>query len=187
MTTPRGIPQIRFAALAFDPLTERVVSPDTGGSQALAGAAERVVVQFHAPLTRRDQERLKSEYGLALRDYVPDYAYLEQLTTATLEKLRQDPLTRATVAYQAAFKIVPGIGEREFRTEERRAVKGLWITCVLFRDADPEPVAKAIEAIGGPRGRGRGRSARRRRAKDQRHRRFHRLPSRRSPRYATSS
>ncbi|MGB8433375.1 MAG: S8 family serine peptidase [Burkholderiales bacterium] len=109
----------------------------------------RVIVQFHAPLTRRDQLRLKQEFGLALRDYVPDYAYLERLTPERLEKIRRAPLTRAIVPYHAAFKIVPGIGQREFTAEERRAVAGIWITCVLFRDADPESVCTALEALGG--------------------------------------
>ena len=105
-------------------------------------------MQFHEALAPSDQVRLKQLYGLRLRDYVPDYAYLERVTPAILDKLVRDPLVRATIPYQPSYKIVPGIGEQEFTTEERRAVTGIWVTCVLFRDADPEPVAKAISALG---------------------------------------
>ena len=132
-------PRIRFAALSFNPLTERPVPLEFAASSEPKGESSlaRTIVQFHRPLTRTDQMRLKQVYGLALRDYVPDYAYLERLTPAALEQLVQDPLTRATVPYHAPFKIVPGIGQQKFTTEERRAVEGLWVTCVLFRDADP--------------------------------------------------
>ena len=146
---PQTPPRIRFAALTFDPLTERPIAPTIRPASAPAGAGpERVVVQFHRALTSDEQLKLKSEFGLTLRDYVPDHAYLERLTPATLARLLRDPLTRASVPYLAAFKVVPGIGEQEFTTEERRAVKGLWITCVLFRDADPEPVAESLRALG---------------------------------------
>ncbi len=148
MTTSHPAPRIRFAALSFDPLTDRPVVPDLGGATASDPGSERVVVQFHGPLTRQEQARLKQEHGLSLQDYVPDFAYLERLTPERLEKLRRDPVTRATVPYYPPFKIVPGIGQRTFTTEKRRAMKGLWITCVLFRDADPEAVANAIAALG---------------------------------------
>jgi hypothetical protein len=143
-------PRIRFAAVSFDPLTERPVPlelPAAGQPQGEAGLA-RTIVQFRTPLTRADQVRLKQAYGLALRDYVPDYAYLERLTRESLDRLARDPLVRATVPYHPPFKIVPGIGRREFTTEERRAVEGLWVTCVLFRDAEPEAVAAAMTALG---------------------------------------
>jgi hypothetical protein len=150
MATPPRASRIRFAALSFDPLTERPVVPEIVRPAAadLESSPGRTIVQFHAPLTRAEQLRLKQTYGLALRDYVPDFAYLERLTAAGLERLSRDPLVRATVPYHAPFKIVPGIGQQEFTTDRRRAVTGIWVTCVLFRDADPVAVAAAIEALG---------------------------------------
>lgn len=142
-------PRIRFAALTFDPLIERPIAPGLPAAAASAGdVPDRVVVQFHRPLTADERLALQGEYRLELRDYVPDFAYLERLAPAALARLQRHPLVRATVPYLPAFKIVPGIGEHEFTSEERRAVKGLWLTCVLFRDADPEPVAEALRALG---------------------------------------
>jgi hypothetical protein len=142
-------PRIRFAALTFDPLTERPIAPAIRTANEPGGTGtDRVVVQFHRPLTGGEQLKLKGEFGLALRDYVPDHAYVERLTADTLARLLRDPLVRASVPYLAAFKVVPGIGEQEFTSEERRAVRGLWLTCVLFRDVDPGPVADALRGIG---------------------------------------
>ena len=47
-------PRIRFAALTFDPLTERPVAP--GAAAAPAGdAPDRVVIQFHRSLTAAER------------------------------------------------------------------------------------------------------------------------------------
>src|SRR6187402_1139648 len=94
---PQTPPRIRFAALTFDPLTERPIAPSARAASPSSGAGpERVVVQFHRSLTADGQVRLKSEFGLTLRDYVPDQAYLERLTPVTLARLLRDPLTRAS-------------------------------------------------------------------------------------------
>jgi hypothetical protein len=138
--------QIRFASGTVDPQVEPAVS--LGSAAAGSG---RVVVQFQGPLTREEQARFKSGYGLTLRDYIPDYAYLEQMQPAVADKLRQEPRVRALVAYRAEFKIDPQIGGRPFKTEARRSVPGLWLRCVLFRDADLNRVAGELERLGARR------------------------------------
>ena len=80
---------------------------------------------------------------------MPDFAYLELLTPATIARLRQDPLVRAIVPYRPEYKIAPRIGTRAFKTAERQAVRGLWLRCVLFKNAAIEEVAIAIERLGG--------------------------------------
>jgi subtilase family protein len=142
---------IRLAAATFDPLTEPAPLRQSVGQERprpLVPGTDRTIVQFHATLTRADQLRLKSEHNLKLSDYVPEAAYLELLSAPAVEKLRRDPLVRALVRYEPAFKIVPGIGSRQFRTEERRAVQGIWIICVLFPEADPRRVAEALAGLG---------------------------------------
>jgi hypothetical protein len=76
MATSRPSPLIRFAALSFDPLTERPVVPEFGQCALPSDSGPvRTIVQFQHPLSRADQTRLKQAYGVALRDYVPDYAF----------------------------------------------------------------------------------------------------------------
>jgi hypothetical protein len=50
------------------------------------------------------------------------------------------------VPYQPAFKITPRIGERQFRTRERKKTEGLWLSAILFPDADINQVAETIES-----------------------------------------
>jgi hypothetical protein len=57
MTTPRRILQIRFAALSFDPLTERVVSQDTEALRPLPGLPNR----SSSSSTRRSPAAIRSD------------------------------------------------------------------------------------------------------------------------------
>ncbi|HEX9277466.1 MAG TPA: S8 family serine peptidase [Casimicrobiaceae bacterium] len=149
MATRRSSQPIRLAALTFDPLKQMPLVAQARQPDAGAGPpTHRTIVQFKAPLKRRDRARLQSEYGLRLRDYIPERAYLELVTPAVLERLRRDPLFRAAVPYHAEFKIQPGIGQRQFKTEERRKVAGLWLTCVLFADSDPKRVLDVLANLG---------------------------------------
>lgn len=108
-----------------------------------------VVVQFRRPLSAEEQQRLRSSYRLDLTSYVPDTAYLETVDGETAARLAEDDLVRAVLDYPAAAKIVPGIGQRVFRTEERQALRGIWLDVVLFDDADPEAVAGRIRDLAG--------------------------------------
>lgn len=149
MATQRPTQPIRFASVTFDPIAEapaKMREARAAGPHAPAG--EWMVVQFTGPLTRKEQARLKQAYGLTLEQYVPEQAYLERLQPGVLGKLQEDPRVRAVVPYRPEFKIVPGIGEHRFKTEERRAVQGLWLRCVLFRDATLDQVAKELERLG---------------------------------------
>ena len=108
-----------------------------------------VVVQFRRPLSAAEQQRLRSSYGLDLSTYVPDAAYLETVDRETAARLADDGLVRAVVDYPAAAKVVPGIGDRVFRTEERQALRGIWLDVVLFDQADPEAVAGRVRDLEG--------------------------------------
>lgn len=148
MATQQPTLPIRLAAVTFDPLTEGPEIPrswEVGGPSA---GPIRVIIQFKARLTRHEQTRLKAEYGLRLQDYLPESAYLELVQPAVLERLTRDPLFRAAVPYLPAFKIAPTLGKREFKTKERRAMRGLWLTCVLFPEADLQQLAEVLARQG---------------------------------------
>ena len=140
--------RIHLQTAVFDPLAGpppmpealRLVSPET---------TERWIVQFRRPLTREQRSMLIEKYGLKLTDYVPNLAYLERLPANALAQVRGLDLVRAAVAYQPAFKVSPRIGRSQFRSRERRAMPGLWLTAVLFSDADPQAVAAELRKIEG--------------------------------------
>jgi subtilase family protein/CARDB protein len=139
---------IRLAAITFDPLSEKPDIREIVDSRTPAPDPRRVIVQFKTRLTREEQNRLMAEYGLKLQDYLPENAYLELVEPVVLARLRRDPLFRAAVPYLPAFKIPPDIGKRAYTTEARRAVPGLWLTCVLFPEADPAQVAENLARQG---------------------------------------
>lgn len=132
----------------FDPLKEK---PDLSEAPRMKKATEGIqpyIVQFYKPLTRDERVHIQTKYGLKLTEYIPDFAYLEIIATDILEKLEQDFLLRAIVPYQPAFKIDSRIGKRSFRTLERQKIKGLWLSAVLFPDADPNLVVEMLKKQG---------------------------------------
>jgi hypothetical protein len=85
---------------------------------------------------------------LRLSDYVPELAYLEFLDEEVLARLAREPAFRAAVPYRAELKIAPRIGEREYRTESRRSVAGLWLEIVLFSNVDPAAAGSWLTGLG---------------------------------------
>ena len=136
---------IRLAGFTFDPLTDKPVIPRTLRVETAPPGRVPTIVQFHNPLTREQRTKLQSLYGLKLSDYVPESAYLETITPETLRKLAADPLVRGSIPYHPAFKIAPNLGKVPFRTGQRKGMEGLWLHVVLFPDADPETVVRALE------------------------------------------
>lgn len=142
---------LRLARHTFDPRDEEPELPDELRLKPPTDEAGPVIVQVHKPLTKEEQERLRREYGLRLVDYLPELAYLEILDGRAVARLREAELVRATVPYHPGFKIAPLVGERVFRSEERRRLDGLWLNVVLFDHAQAEAVASAIERLEGVR------------------------------------
>ena len=136
---------IRLAGFSFDPLTETPDIPEELRVEKVPEGPAPTIVQFKKSLTREERVHIQTRYGLKLTDYIPEYAYLEAVTTATLRKLSTDPLLRGSVPYHPAFKVAPSLGKIAFRTGKRKRMKGLWLHVVLFREADPESVAKALK------------------------------------------
>src|SRR5215216_1344365 len=140
---------IRIAELSFDPAGERPPRRrDPSSANERSDEPERVIVQLHEPPTREEQARLRGQYGLRLLEYVPEQAYVERLHADEVKRLAADPAVRAVMPFEPAFKVSPHIGERVYRTPERRAVQGRWLEAVLFADADAEGVARLLTDMG---------------------------------------
>lgn len=139
---------IQLAAFSFDPLTEMPGLPDNLRVAPPPKAPVPTIVQFKKPLTRQEQAHIQGKYGLKLAAYVPEFAYLEQLGDDMLQRLVKEPLFRASVPFQPAFKIAPGIGELAFRSPKRQQMSGYWLRCLLFSSAEPLMVAERLKALG---------------------------------------
>ncbi|SDK02250.1 M6 family metalloprotease domain-containing protein [Catalinimonas alkaloidigena] len=140
---------IQLAGYRFDPLTGAPDLPDDLRAKASPDAEVHYLVQFHTSPDREARQRLQRRYRLSLMYYIPIFAYLERLTPATLDALRKDPLFRAAVRYEPAYKLSPTLGQTKFRTERRQAQEGLWLWVVLFPDEAPDEVARQVEEAGG--------------------------------------
>lgn len=125
--------RVYLAGLAFDPLSEPPAPPPDRDSY--------YVVQFFGPLTREQQQHLRTTYGLSLSDYVPNLAYLERLSPQKLSELSRDRLYRAHLPYETKYKISPSIEEDAWR--ENDAVEPR-LRLVLFPEADVDEIVSAI-------------------------------------------
>jgi hypothetical protein len=138
---------IQLIGFVFDPLIEKIDVPEGLRVEDAKEAPKHFIIQFRKSLTREERVRIQNQYGLRLVDYIPELAYLETVNSDTLKRLGEDPLFRASVPYQPAFKIAPRIGERQFRTEERKKIEGLWLSAILFPDADINQVAETLRSL----------------------------------------
>jgi hypothetical protein len=143
---------IQIGAYRFDPLQG---PPETPPPEAAAAAApegeaagpEPVIVQFQLPLDPGSRARLERQYGLRLRDYIPNLAFLERLQPSTARSLEADELVRAVFAYQPRFKLDPELGRRTFRTPERSA-EGVVLLVIGHPGSAVADLRAAVEALG---------------------------------------
>ncbi|MDQ3281094.1 MAG: S8 family serine peptidase [Acidobacteriota bacterium] len=137
--------RIRLETATFDPLERmRKTAAPSAANAGKAPATGWYLVQFDRIPTEAERKVLQQKYRLQLRQYVPNFAYLERLTPATIAELTRDPLYRAHVPYSAELKVSRRIG----RTGARKEAAGIPLTVVFFSDADAQAVAKALQNRG---------------------------------------
>ena len=139
---------IKLARFTFDPLTEKNKLPKRRRVDKRRGHGQARIIQFRKSLTHQERLHIQNEYGLRLTDYIPDFSYLENVSAQRLRKLSKDPLFRAEVSYLPDFKLSPTIGEKSFRTDERKKMKELWLNSVLFPDADVDRFVRNLNNKG---------------------------------------
>ena len=138
---------IRLAGYTFDPVTEKPGIPEKLRLEKTPEGPSPTIIQFFKSLSREERASIQSRHGLKLRDYIPENAYLETVSTVILEKLSADPLFRASIPFHPAFKIAPNLGKITYRTARRKRRKGLWLHVALFPEADVESVSKALKQL----------------------------------------
>ncbi len=143
---------IELVGYRFDPLEGAPDIPDDLRYREKPDGPAYFLVQLHASPDREARALLQRRHQLALTAYIPHFAYLERLDSERRDALRQEPLIRAMVRYEPAFKLSPTIGQTKFRTEERRAVEGLLLWVVLFPAAEPRELAERIAGLVGKQG-----------------------------------
>ena len=141
-------PRLFLGSYVFDPLEDELDLPsDLRFKRAPPGPAY-YVIQFTKSLTGEERIRIQRLYRLRLTEYVANYAFLEKVDPDTLKALSEDPMVRASVRYQPAFKLSPTIGKVPFRAPERKAVEGIWLCALLFPDTEPSAMGDAIKEAG---------------------------------------
>lgn len=104
-------------------------------------------IQFTKALTLEERQLFRSRHGLRFDKYVPNFAYLEQLTFQKWFALSKEPLYRASALYEREDKIAPEIGSLEFRSEERRNMEGILIRAFLFSETTDAAISDLIKFI----------------------------------------
>ena len=117
----------------FDPKTEPAIPP--------SNKPERYIVQFNKSLTGKERKELRTQYKLALDQYIPNFAFLELLDFDTLTALSANSLHRASALLQTKDKISPGI-DRHILNQDR-----LLLRVLLFPSLSNEEILKVVEAL----------------------------------------
>ncbi|MBL8759731.1 MAG: S8 family serine peptidase, partial [Phycisphaerae bacterium] len=110
------------------------------------------VIQLDGPMTPAKRAAL-SAAGIVLHDYLPDHAYLADLSNASMPALRALAFVRALSAYDDAWKLDPSLAARArgvkrlFKDAARNADERaglLTAAASLFPGADPSAAWTAI-------------------------------------------
>ncbi|MFN8463942.1 MAG: S8 family serine peptidase [Caldilineaceae bacterium] len=140
--------QLTLGAYTFDPARGISGLPRQLRAGKSSKPSAHYIVQFAKPLTKEERQAVQARYRLQLTDYLQQNAYLETLNPEQLTSLSSEPLVRATLPYHPGFKISPQIGKVPFRTPERQKVPGVWLRIILFPEADPDAVVRAVVRAG---------------------------------------
>jgi hypothetical protein len=106
------------------------------------------MLQFSRPMDRQLMTELRSA-GLELTRYV-NGVYIERISNARLQPLRDSQALRAAPRYQPAIKLFPSLrgpdlhADREFETERRNSVQGRWFEVTVFIQDEAGDIANAI-------------------------------------------
>jgi hypothetical protein len=131
--------RVHLTSRTFDPSGEQVVDP--------SDELKHYIVQFKKSLTHNEREYLRHKYNLSLKNYIPNFAFLERLDSSSLAALSKDPLHRASALYQPNDKISPDIGQYEPLSTERLRLNGVMIRVLLFPHVGEGDFSQLVNAI----------------------------------------
>ena len=150
---PQGRPArpLRLAAGDFD--LARL--PAAGLEQIAGTAGQRLVARFDAPLTPTQRDDLAAA-GVRVLEYLSDGAYVVRVDRqGSAVRAGRVPHAAWAGRFDAAWKLEPGIGKRDFVTPARQAMSRVGdaaVVITLFPDADPAEISDVAGAIGAVRG-----------------------------------
>jgi hypothetical protein len=139
--------EIGLGAYRFDPLEYESAIPAAlrAPESQCADRPCYYVVQFSRPLLDSDRVRLTGEFGLNLKEYVPQGAYVERIEPGAMRRLCRQESVRACVPYQPGFKLSPYLREPPHTFQKGNPV----LLATLFDDADLQAVSSDLSALGG--------------------------------------
>ena len=143
--------QLHLSGYAFDPREGEPELPAALRLPPASAGAAYFVVQLHRAPTREERAHLQRRHGLRLRDYVAHHGYVELLAPVRAGALDDDPLVRARISYQPAYKLAPSLAEDSPQPapEVQAPPRPLRLRATLFEGTDAAVAADAIRHAGG--------------------------------------
>ena len=124
-------------------------STPRGKLETLSGAQGRFVIQLDGPMTPQRRAALVGA-GVSLGDYLPINSYIARFEHADAGRLAELGFVRWFTPFQAEWKVAPGLGARQFQTNDRLFLQGIGMSALyidVFEDADLASTIDAILAI----------------------------------------
>jgi len=112
--------------------------PDLLSGRGAPPEGMRSVLQMDGPIDPARRTAIEAA-GVRLGDYLPNFAYLADLSAADLEALGALPFVRWAGVWQRAWRLDPEIGTRGFETPDRieiAAAGRVVVEITLFEDVD---------------------------------------------------
>jgi hypothetical protein len=132
--------------------TTRAAKDLPGLVRDLGRTGRRAILQLDGPITPARREALRAA-GVRLGGYVPENAFIADLSQADPAILGAIDFIRWQGEYDPAWKQDPMLGKRQYASPERQAefrAGRLELIITLFEGAEPDPVVARIIAL--PRG-----------------------------------
>ncbi|MBY0111763.1 MAG: S8 family serine peptidase [Phycisphaerales bacterium] len=113
----------------------------------------RTVLQLHGPLNDH-QRALLTDAGVKLGDYLPQHAYLADVSAADLRRVSDLGFVRWVGEWRSEWKLEPELGTRAFESVERRAIDqagDVLVQAYLLDGVSIRDARAALEGLGGVR------------------------------------
>lgn len=138
-------PLIRLQYAAFDPLAGEPDIPSAQRQQltALTAVPATFLIQFTGPV-QEDWKAKVEATGARLYGYLPDYAFISRMDSASAELVRAMPFVRWVGPYHPAYRLASTL-----RTDNMADTQPVSLTVQMLPDADLAGVAKQVETWGG--------------------------------------
>lgn len=114
-----GTLHLRTGVVRTQRLANLLSNPEAARGAVRAGV--RTVLQLRGPLNEH-QRALLADAGVKLGDYLPQHAYLVDVSGADLRRVSGFEFVRWMGDWRNEWKLEPELGTRTFQTAERRAV-----------------------------------------------------------------